>query len=103
MLLTVSQVPVFLSDLYISEFLHQPQRYPHSPKISKSRFQYQVPPHIRPSTPLITTTTHQQPQLPTTMEVSAMLLRTSLVIHVRTGMWQEIMWLINKSCGRNNL
>src|ERR1043165_7695023 len=37
------------------------------------------------------------------MEVSAMLLCTSLVRRVRTSMWQEILWLINKSCGRKKL
>src|SRR3954469_19271974 len=36
------------------------------------------------------------------MQVSAMLC-TSLVIHVRTSMWQEILWLINKPCGRKKL
>ena len=102
MLLTVSQVLVFLSNFYISKFLHLNHNVILTPTISKSPVQYQVHPHSPPP-PLNTTTTHQQPQLPTTMEVSAMLLCTSLVIHVRTSMWQEILWLINKSYGRKKL
>ena len=94
---------LFSSQICISlNFLHINHNVILTPTISKSPVQYQVHPHSPPP-PLNTTTTHQQPQLPTTMEVSAMLLCTSPVIHVRTSMWQEILWLINKSCGRKKL
>ena len=71
------------------------------PTIYKSPARYQVHPQSPPP-PLNITTIQQQPTLPTTMQVSSMLC-TSLVIHVRTSMWQEIMWLINKPCGRRKL
>src|ERR1041384_3923142 len=52
MLSTVSQVPVFLSDLYISAFLRQPQRYPHSPKNIQITSTISSTPTHSPITPL---------------------------------------------------
>src|SRR3954465_14741503 len=76
MLLTVSQVLVFLSKLYISKFLHQPQRYPHSPQYPNHQPNISSTPTVTP-TPLehnnhtaTTTTTNHYAGLSNVMHVS---------------------------------